>query len=455
MKERKSEGSRTASSRMDMLHGSLWDKIILFAIPLAIGSILQQMFNAVDVAVVGRFASSEALAAVGANTAVVTLVLGFFIGLSVGSNVVIASYLGEGRKDKISDAVHTSMMTAFLSGILLLVVSQLIARPMLTLMATPLEVLGLAVVYLRIYALGMPFIMLYNFGAAVLRSVGDTRRPLYCLIISGALNAGLNMFFVIVCHRSVDGVALATVISNVAAGGMIIHFLLHEEEPIRLHPDRILLHKDEFVRIIKIGVPAGLQGVVFSLSNVFIQAGINSFGYQAVAGASIGQNFEFITYFMINGFNQAAVTFSSQNYGAGKIKRCLRTLLLCLAFAAVSNAVLVGVIYLNKDFMISLFTKDAGVAAYAATRLSLVLIFQWIASSYEVCGSALRGLGHSLTPALLTVLGSCVIRIIWVNTISVRYHDFHVLMACYPVTWVITGVMVVVAYIYIVRIKIS
>ena len=434
---------------MDMLHGSLWDKIIMFAIPLAIGSILQQMFNAVDVAVVGRFASSEALAAVGANTSVVTLVLGLFIGISVGSNVVIASYLGQGREEKISDAVHTSMMTAFLSGLMLLAVSLLIARPILTLMATPPEVLDLAVLYLRIYAVGMPFIMIYNFGAAVLRSVGDTRRPLYCLILTGGLNAGLNMFFVIICHMSVDGVALATVISNVAAAGMIIYFLLHEEEPIRLHPDRMRIQRDEFLRIIKIGLPAGLQSVVFSLSNVFIQAGVNSFGYEAVAGASIGQNFEFITYFMINGFNQAAVTFTSQNYGARNAKRCLRTLLLCLAFAAVSNAALVGVIYLNKDFMISLFTKDASVAAYAATRLSCVLILQWIASSYEVCGAALRGLGHSMTPALLTVLGTCVIRIIWVNTISARYHDFRVLMACYPVTWVITGIMVVGAYIYV------
>ncbi len=431
---------------MDMLNGSLLDKIILFAIPLALGSILQQLFNAVDIAVVGRFASSEALAAVGANSSLVMLILGLFLGLSVGSNVVIARYLGEGREDRISDAVHTSMTLSLISGILLLIIGQLVARPMLTLMSTPDNIMELAVLYLRIYSIGMPFIMVYNFGAAVLRSFGDTRRPLICLIISGVLNAILNVIFVVVFHMSVSGVAIATVMANGVSAAMVVYFLMKEKGPVRLDLTRLGIHSEDLRKIIMIGVPAGLQSMLFSFSNVFIQSAINGFGAYAVAGNSVAANFEFIAYFMINGFNQAAVTFTSQNYGAGKKKRCLKVLGICLACAVVANLSLTSLFYLGRGSLLPLFTRDQEVIDYAVTRMKCILIFQWIAASYEVGGSALRGYGYSMVPAVLTVFGTCLLRIVWIHTVAVRIPTMAGLLVCYPFSWVVTGSLVLAAY---------
>ena len=440
---------------MDMLNGPLLGNIILFAIPLALGSILQQLFNAVDIAVVGRFASSEALAAVGANSSLVMLILGLFLGLSVGSNVVIARYLGEGRKDRISDAVHTSMTLALISGILLLFIGQLVARPMLTLMATPENVMDLAVLYLRIYSLGMPFIMVYNFGAAILRSYGDTRRPLMCLILSGILNAILNVFFVVGFHMSVSGVAIATVTANGVSAAMVVYFLMKEQGLIRLEPGKLGIHRDDFIRIIMIGIPAGLQSMVFSFSNVFIQSAINGFGSSAVAGSSVAANFEFIAYFMINGFNQAAVTFTSQNYGAGKKDRCLRILFICLACAIVANGSLITLFYLGRGYILPLFTTDREVIDYAVIRMNCILLFQWMAASYEVGGSALRGYGYSMVPAALTVFGTCLLRIVWIHTVAVRFKTFAALLACYPFSWLVTGTMVLTAYAVIYRRRIK
>lgn len=453
--KRRNKNGEADGAGMDMLNGSLLDKIILFALPLALGSILQQLFNAVDIAVVGRFASSEALAAVGANSSLVMLILGLFLGLSVGSNVVIARYLGEGREDRISNAVHTSMTLSLISGIILLFIGQLVARPMLALMATPENIMDLAVLYLRIYSLGMPFIMIYNFGAAILRSFGDTRRPLMCLIISGVLNAVLNVFFVVVLHMSVSGVAIATVTANGVSAAMVVYFLIKEKGPVRLEPGRLGIHREDLMRIVMIGLPAGLQSMVFSFSNVFIQSAINGFGSYAVAGNSVAVNFEFIAYFMINGFNQAAVTFTSQNYGAGKKDRCLRILFICLACAAVANVCLAAFFYLGKGFILPLFTTDQEVIDYAVIRMSCVLLFQWTAASYEVGGSALRGYGYSMVPAVLTVFGTCLLRIVWIHTVAVYFKTFASLLACYPFSWLVTGTLVLTAYGIIWRKRIS
>lgn len=311
---------QTAS--MDMLHGPMLKKMLLFALPLAAGSILQQLFNAVDVAVVGQFASSEALAAVGANSSVITLLINLFVGISVGSNVIIAHYIGKGEPDRVNGAVHTSILLAILSGVILMILGMIIAGPLLKLMSTPDDVLEMAILYLRIYCIGMPFIMIYNFGAAILRSMGDTRRPLYCLITSGVVNAGLNMLFVIVFHMGVSGVAIATTIANMISAGMILYFLQHTDEHLRMEWKKLRLNKEELLRILQIGVPAGIQGMVFSIANVLIQASVNSFGSDAVAGSAVAMNFEYISYFAVNGFNQAVMTFVSQNLGAGNMKRC-------------------------------------------------------------------------------------------------------------------------------------
>ena len=440
------ENRKIISEKTDMTRGPLLGKIILFALPLAAGSILQQMFNAVDVAVVGRFASSEALAAVGANTAVVVLFLNLFTGISIGSNVVIARYIGQKNRDKVTDVVHTSALTALITGLILLVLSALFARPVLHLLSTPENIMGLAVLYLRIYALGMPAIMIYNFGAAILRSAGDTKRPLWCLIFSGVLNALLNLFFVIVCHMGVAGVAIATVAANVVSAGMVTWFLIREESLIHLDVRKMKIHRQELLSMLRIGIPAGIQGMVFSFANVCIQAAINSFGSDAVAGSAAATNFEFICYFAINGFNQAAMTFISQNYGAKRPDRCRKIFGICMVCAVISCMAMNLSFNLAAGYLARLFTEDPAVKAYIFTRMHCVLLVQFIAATYEVAGSALRGYGFSMTPALLTVFGTCFLRIVWIMTVHARFHSFPVLMAVYPFTWIVTGILVVTAY---------
>lgn len=309
-----------------MLNGSLALKMLIFAMPLAASSILQQLFNSADVAVAGRFAGSDALAAVGSNAAVVALFVNVFVGLSVGVNVLVAHYIGQNKKDSISKCVHTSVKFAIICGIAMLVAGMFVARPILEAIDTPVKVLDQAVLYLRIYFVGMPFIILYNFGAAVLRAIGDTRRPLYCLIVSGVLNVILNLFFVCVCKLGVAGVGMATVISNVVSTGIVMYILMHEEGPLRLDMKNIRIDKVCLGKILRIGAPSAIQTAVFSLSNVLIQGGINSFGSDAVAGSSTGLNFEYFAYFVISAYAQAAVTFVSQNYGAGEKQRCRKAL---------------------------------------------------------------------------------------------------------------------------------
>ena len=423
--------SKGISNQMDMLNGSIFDKILLFALPLAISSILQQLFNSVDVAVVGRFASSEALAAVGSNSSVISLLINLFVGISVGANVVIANYIGQGKTEKIQDAVHTVMIVSLISGVFLLVLGLMIARPILEIMGTPENVIDLAVLYLHIYFLGMPF-LIYNFGAAVLRSKGDTKRPLYCLIISGVINACLNLLFVIVFKLSVAGVAIATVIADGVSAVLIIYFLMNEEETIRLRLNKLKIKKSELIKVIKIGVPAGLQGVVFSISNVCIQTAINSF--------------EYFTYFTISAFVQAAVTFTSQNYGARNFKRCKKIFVYSMISSVVICGLMSAIFVVWRDFFAEIYTTDKAVLEYASIRMVHVLLFECLASSYEIGGAALRGLGYSMTPAVLTVLGSCVFRLIWIYTVFNKFRSFEMLMNVYPVSWIITGIAVLIAY---------
>lgn len=442
---------RLSSNRIDMLNGSLWDKILLFALPIAGSSILQQLFNSADVAVAGRFAGDQALAAVGGNTPIINMMINLFVGLSVGANVVIANYIGKGEKEKIQDAVHSAVALALISGFILMAAGQVIARPVLVLIDTPEDVLDMAVLYMRIYFAGMPIIMMYNFVSAILRSIGDTRRPLYALIVSGVINVILNMIFVIVFKMGVAGVALATVIANVISAAMVTHFLLNEEEFIRLYPKKIKVHRDVSVRIAKIGMPAGLQGVVFSFSNIVIQSAINGFGTFAEAGSAAAVNYEFFTYFIVNAFGQATVTFVSQNYGAGKLDRCRRayniSLIFCTVISIMSCVVFVGF----KEFFAGLYTTGAAAIGFALIRMVHVESLEWMVGFYELSASALRGMGWSLLPALLTILGTCVVRVIWVMFIFPLVGTFEFLMDVYPVTWVITTSMVMGSYFVIRR----
>ena len=434
-----------------MLNGPLAGPIILFALPLALSSMLQQLFNAADTAVVGRFASSQAMAAVGSNSSVINLVVALFVGLSVGTNVVIASLIGRGRKEEIPTAVHTAVVVALISGVLLLFVGIGIARPMLTLMNTPEDVLDLAVLYLRIYFLGMPFIMLYNFGAAILRSKGDSTRPVYALICGGVLNVLLNLLLVIVFHLHVIGVASATVTSNVVSSFLVMWFLLHEEDEFRLNPKNLQIHRGYLMQMFRIGLPAGLQGVVFSLSNTVIQSGVNSFGSSASAGSAAALNFEIIAYYIVNSFNQATVTFISQNYAAGKYDRVKKVFRLAILFTVIGAGTLDFLFIAGRHFTLSLFTTDPEVFKYAVIRFTHILAFQWMVSSYEISGSAMRGMGYSMTPTVITIFGTCVFRIFWVLTLFPRHRDFGFLLYVYPASWLITGSLVLFAYFLVCR----
>lgn len=441
--------SRVVNSKtrqMDMLHGSLLDKIILFAIPIAATSIMQQLFTSVDLAVVGRFDCKQAQAAVGSNGPLINLLLNLFVGMSVGANVVIANYIGQKKEEKIQDTVHTSMVVAFLSGIFLMILGILIAPPALVAMNTPPNVLKRAIEYLQIYFLGMPFLMIYNFGAAILRSVGDTRRPFICLLISGVVNAGLNLVLVIVFHMGVAGVAIATVISQVINAVMVWSFLVKEEGFIKVDYRKLRINGSELIKMVKIGVPAGLQGMVFSVANLFIQRALNSYGDDAVAGSADALTYEFFTYFVVNAFNQSAVTFTSQNYGAGKYDRCKKVFRLCMIMSLVSSAAVAWSFVWEKEFFIGLFTSDPKVVHYAIIRMECILTLNFLVCTYEISGSCLRGMGYSLTPALLTMFGTCVFRLVWIFTVCKKYRAIKVLLVVYPITWVITGTAVLTAY---------
>ncbi|WP_253293614.1 MATE family efflux transporter [Kineothrix sp. MSJ-39] len=434
------------SNSMDMIHGSLWNKILLFALPLAASSILQQLFNSVDTAVVGRFASSQALAAVGSNSSLISLMINLFLGVSLGSNVVIAHYIGQGSEKNIKAAVHTAMLVAVLCGFFVLLLGQVIARPVLLLMGTPEDVIDLAVLYLRIYLLGMPCIMLYDFGASILRSTGDSKRPLYALIAAGIINTILNLILVIGFGLGVSGVAIATVISNMVSAGIVLSILLHEKEPIRVELKQLSIVPKELKKILVIGIPAGLQGMMFSIANVCIQSAINSFGSNAIAGSAAALNFEFFAYFIVNAFAQTTVTFTSQNYGAGEVDRCKKIFRLNMVFSLLFCGMLSAIFVLGRGFFLRLYTTDEAVLVFAAQRLLIATTLELLTSTYEISAGAMRGLGHSLLPAIITCVGSCLLRLVWIATACRMVHDFRVLMIIYPISWIITGTAMLTAY---------
>jgi putative MATE family efflux protein len=436
---------------MDFLHGSLWDKILMFALPLAASSILQQLFNSADVAVVGRFAGSRALAAVGSNGPVINLLVNIFVGLSVGANVIIARYLGQGNKRKVHDAVHTSILVAIISGLLLTVIGVTITRPILALMSTPDDIIDLASLYLRIYFLGMPFIMLYNFGAAILRSRGDTKRPFICLLVSGIVNVILNLFFVIVCKLSVAGVGIATVTSNVISSLMVLYFLTHEKSEIHLSLKELKIDGKILKEIAKIGLPAGLQGVVFSFSNICVQSALNSLGSDTVAGSAAALNFEYFTYFLLNAFTQACVTFTSQNYGAGEYERCHKVTRLCVAMGFVFSTALSLTFYLLGAKVLRFYTTEPAVLEIGLVRMRYCLLLQFTNVFMDVFSGSLRGLGYSMIPALISLASSCGLRLLWVYTMFPKSQTFGTLLMTYPMSWIVGSLGMIIAYIIVVR----
>ncbi|WP_408071557.1 MATE family efflux transporter [Butyrivibrio sp. JL13D10] len=439
-------------NNLNMLEGSLFDKIVLFALPLAISSVLQQLFNAADLAVVGRFASPVAMAAVGSNSAVINLIVSLFVGLSVGANAVIAMQIGKNRKDQISETVHTVITISLIVGVLLIFIGVILAKPILILMGAPLEVMNLAVIYLRIYFFAMPAIMIYNYGSAILRSKGDSRRPLYAMTLSGVINIFLNLIFVVAFHLHVIGVALATVISNIFGAGLVLYFLMTEEETFRLSFKKLTIKKEHLLKMMSIGIPAGIQGAVFSLSNVVIQSSVNSFGSDAIAGSTAAANFDFVSYCIINAFAQSAVTFTSQNYGAGKFDRCKKVFRICFMGGLFSSAIVVFLFVTFRYQIIQLFTTDPRVIEFAMKRIMTAFVLHFLIATYEVSGGALRGMNHSLLPAMISIFGTCVFRLLYVFVYVSRVHTFEALFRVYPYSWVITGIVTMSAY-YLIRNK--
>lgn len=436
---------------MDMLNGPLAGKILLFAMPLALSSILQQLFNAADVAVAGRFAGHTALAAVGSNSPVVALFFNSFVGLAVGANVVIAQYIGQENRERITDVVHTAILFGVMMGVCLTVVGQLVAGPLLTLMGAPEEFLGQAILYFRIFSLGMPFFVVYNFGAAILRSVGDTKRPMYCLIFSGILNVALNLLLVIVFKLGVAGVAIATVTAGAVSCLLVLRMLSGETSDIALDFRKLRIDGDSLRHIVRIGGPAAIQSMVFSLSNICIQSGVNSFQTYAVAGSAAATNFEIFDYFMVASFNQAAITFIGQNFAAGKYDRCKKISVLCMVECVACVLLMISLFFGFKSFWIGLYTTEATVAEYAGIRMQIVLSFHFLICSYEILGSVLRGMGKSMLPAVITIIGSVCFRIAWLLTVFAQNHTLETLYLVYPVSWILTGSMMLTAFLITVR----
>ena len=437
----------TKSKEMDMLNGGLAGKLILFSMPLAFSSILQQLFNSADVAVVGRFAGDNALAAVGSCVALVGIFVNLIVGLSVGPNAVLAGLIGQKRRNEINSMVHTIVTFGVLLGIVLMCTGFICARAVLEASGTPESVIGQALLYIRIYFLSIPFMVVYNFGAAVLRSYGDTRRPMYYLSISGIVNIVLNLVLVIGFHLGISGVAIATLISNILSAALVTVHLYRRDDDFTFRFERMKIERSQLVRVLKIGIPAGIQGAIFSVSNVFIQSGINSFGKNAIAGSSLALNFEYFTYDIANAFAQAAVTFTSQNFAAGNIKRCKKIFWMCMLFGFGFTEILSVIFIIWDDFFVSIYTTSAAVAAFGIIRMQHVCSLEGLTATYEVESAALRGMGKSLEPAVFTILGTVVFRLIWLFTIFKIVPTYDMLMNVYVASWVFTGVALFIVYV--------
>lgn len=436
--------------KLDMLNGSIWNKIPQYALPVAATGILEQLFNASDIAIVGNFTGSQStasVAAVGANSPLIGLILNLFIGIALGANVVIANAVGRKDKKQIHDAVHTSIVAALLGGVLLAILGELLVSTILQHLNVPAEVFPLALRYMRIYLIGMPAILLYNFESAVFRSVGETKMPLIALAFSGVLNVLLNLFFVIVCHRNVDGVAIATVISNVVSSCFLFYKLLKTDKFIHVDIKDLRIEMATFGKILKIGLPAGIQSAVFAIANIVIQAAINSLGTIVIAASSAAFNIEIFAYYIMNSFSQACTTFVGQNYGARQMKRCKKTLALCLIEDVIASAAAILIILFVGRQLLAIFNHDPQVIELGYTRLLLVFTAYIFSMMYELMSSYLRGFGISLVPALLTILGVCGVRIAWVYGVFPSSRTFRTLMMAYPISLSVTAVLIFIALI--------
>ncbi len=423
---------------IDMCSGPLAGKILLFYFPLMLSGILQLLFNAADIAVAGRFAGNEALAAVGSTSSLTNLLVNLFIGLSVGANVLVARFYGAGQTEELKSMVQTAVATSVIGGVILIFVGFFLSKPALTLMGTPEDVIGHSVLYMRIYFAGMPFMMAYNFGAAVLRAVGDTRRPLYYLSIAGVVNVILNLIFVILFHMGVAGVATATVISQAISAALVLRCLIKSDSVYRLELKGLRIAKDKLVKMVQIGIPAGLQGALFSISNVLIQSSVNGFGKIAMAGNTAGSNLEGFVYTAMNAFHQASISFCGQNYGAVKYKRMARALFLCLGFVTVVGLLMGSGAYLCAGTLLKLYSPDSEVIGYGILRMGYICIPYFLCGLMDVMVGGLRGMGYSVMPMIVSLTGACLFRVVWIYTIFQQHRTLECLYLSYPISWGLT-----------------
>lgn len=437
--------------KVDMLHGPIWSRLPMFALPVALTSVLEQMYNAADVAVAGNFTGSmrtAAVAAIGANSSVIALIINLFVGIALGANVVIANSIGRNDFKTVKSAVHTSLVFALLAGIFVTIIGELAAEPMLSSFNIPDDVMPLALAYLRIYLLGMPVILMYNFESAIFRSVGDAHIPLIALGISSILNVILDLLAAAVLHMGVASVAATTVFSNFVSCLVLLGILRTTRQPVRIDSVKIRIDTKVLGRILKIGVPAGVQSAVFALSNIVIQTAINSLGTVVIAASSAAYNIEVFAYDVLNSFSQACTTFVGQNAGAGKLKRCKKVLALCLIEDAVASAAAIFFVLFFGRHLLTIFTADPKVIKIGYTRLIMVFSAYTFSMLYEVMSGYLRGFGISLIPAVMTIIGVCGIRITWILFIFPQNRTFRTIMSAYPASLATTALLILILLIH-------
>ena len=426
------------SYEMDLCSGPLLSKILLFSLPLILSGVLQLLFNATDIVVVGKFAGSNAMAAVGSTTSLFNLLVNSFIGISVGANVLVARHYGERDYDGVQQTIQTALLTGLIGGTILIVLGVVLARPMLTLMATPDEVIDQAVLYMQVYFIGMPATMIYNFGAAVLRAVGDTRRPLYFLMAAGVMNVLGDLLFVCLLGMGVAGTAIATVLSQCVSAALTVLCLVKSDGMCHLDLRRLHFYMDKFLRIMQVGLPAGMQSVIFNISNVLIQSSVNSFGAVTVAGNTAAANIEGFVYISMNALYQTSISFTSQNLGAKNYHRIDQTLVRCMCIVTLIGLVLGNGAHLLGNHLLHIYSDDLEVISFGMQRLSVISVTYCLCGMMDVLAGTIRGLGYSMLPMIVSLIGACVFRIIWIFTVFRVQHTLFILYASYPISWILT-----------------
>ena len=426
------------SYEMDLCSGPLLSKILLFSLPLILSGVLQLLFNATDIVVVGKFAGSNAMAAVGSTTSLFNLLVNSFIGISVGANVLVARHYGERDYDGVQQTIQTALLTGLIGGTILIVLGVVLARPMLTLMATPDEVIDQAVLYMQVYFIGMPATMIYNFGAAVLRAVGDTRRPLYFLMAAGVMNVFGDLLFVCLLGMGVAGTAIATVLSQCVSAALTVLCLVKSDGMCHLDLRRLHFRMDKFLRIMQVGLPAGMQSVIFNISNVLIQSSVNSFGAVTVAGNTAAANIEGFVYISMNALYQTSISFTSQNLGAKNYHRIDQTLVRCMCIVTLIGLVLGNGAHLLGNHLLHIYSDDLEVISFGMQRLSVISVTYCLCGMMDVLAGTIRGMGYSMLPMIVSLIGACVFRIIWIFTVFRVQHTLFILYASYPISWILT-----------------